>query len=111
MLTVTDVAARALLAAIADADEPDDRAIRVQAAAGADGPSSLRLAMDDVRPDDKKIEFEGRVILVAQPDVADLLEARTLSVEDTAAGAAFRLRPTTGAGASQASSNGGQRSG
>ena len=36
-------------------------------------------------PTTKKIEFEGRVILVAQPEVADLLEARTLLVEDTAA--------------------------
>ncbi len=94
MLTVTLLAAVALSAALEDADEPSTRSIRLHARKDDDGTISIRLAIDDIQDDDKPIEFNGRVILVAEPDVAELVGDRTLTVEETEGGASFRLRPT-----------------
>ena len=93
MITVTPQAALALRAALQDSDSPD-QAIRVLASRDGADAISMRLEIDGVRPDDKKIEFQGAIILIARPSVADLLSDRTLSVEETRAGASFRLRPT-----------------
>ena len=94
MLTVTLLAAVALRAALDDADEPPTRSIRLHARKDEAGKISIRLAMDDIQEDDKPVEFNGRVILVAEPDVAGLVHDRTLTVEETEGGVSFRLRPT-----------------
>jgi Fe-S cluster assembly iron-binding protein IscA len=96
MITVTPQAALALRAALLDSDGPD-QAIRVIASRDDADAISMRLEVDGVRPDDKKIEFQGAIILIARPSVAELLSDRTLSLEETRAGASFRLRPTQAA--------------
>ena len=98
MLTVTEQAALALLAALQDGEAPLDQSIRVFARREADGDVCLRLAVDDIQADDKKVEFQDRIVLVAQPEVADLLDGRVLSIEMTAGRASFRLRPASGNG-------------
>ncbi|MBM4436017.1 MAG: hypothetical protein FJ029_02020 [Actinobacteria bacterium] len=94
MLTVTAEAAEALFAALQEANEPDSRAIRVISAPGNGRRESLRLEIDTMLPGDKRVDYDGRTILVAQPDVAAHLDNRTLGVERTAQGAVFRLRRT-----------------
>ena len=93
MVTVTPQAALALRAALVDAESPD-KSIRVLASQDDAGAISMRLEIDRVRSDDKKIEFQDSIILIAGPSVAKLLSDRTLSLEETRAGASFRLRPT-----------------
>lgn len=94
MLTVTPLAAVALSAALEDEDEPSTRSVRLHARRDEDGTISIRLAIDDVQEDDKPVEFNGRVILIAEPDVAELVGDRTLTVEEAEGEASFRLRPT-----------------
>ncbi len=90
MLTVTLLAAVALRAALDDADEPPTRSIRLHARKDEAGKISIRLAMDDIQEDDKPVEFNGRVILVAE-DVAGLVHDRTLTVEETEGGVSCRM--------------------
>lgn len=91
-LTVTPEAALALHTALQDgngAEEPT-RAIRIS----LDTANRMRLSISDVWEGDRKVVYDGRVILVAEPEVADALARRTLAIQTTGGRSAFTLRPT-----------------
>lgn len=90
MLTVAPEAALALHAALADDIESSEHSIRIS----LDTERRMHMAMGDIRADDKKVVFEGRIILVAEPDVAAALEGQTLSISASAARPSFVLRPS-----------------
>ena len=54
----------------------------------------MRLSVSDVWEGDRKVVFDGRVILVAEPEVADALAGRTLAVQTDGGRSSFTLRPT-----------------
>ena len=89
MLTVAPEAALALHAALAGDSESGEHTIRIS----LDTERRMHMAMGDVRNDDKKVVFEGRIILVAEPDVASTLEGQTLSIRASGARSSFVLRP------------------
>ena len=91
-LTVTSEAALALHTALEDGNgsEEQTRAIRIS----LDTNSRMRLSVSDVWQGDRKVVFDGRVILVAEPEVADALAGRTLAIQTTGGRSAFTLRPT-----------------
>lgn len=96
-LTVTPEAALALHAALQDdngAEEPA-QAIRIT----LDTANRMRLSVSDVWEGDRKVVYDGQVILVAEPDVADALAGRTLAIQTTGGRLAFTLRPTRDADA------------
>ncbi len=71
------------------AEEPT-RAIRIS----LDTANRMRLSLSDVWEGDRKVVFDGRLILVAEPEVADALAGRTLAIQTTGGSSAFTLRPT-----------------
>ena len=89
MLVVTPEAALALHAALADDSESREHSIRIS----LDTERHMHMAMGEIRDDDKKVVFEGRIILVAEPDVASALEGQTLSIRASGARSSFVLRP------------------
>ncbi|MCY3749746.1 MAG: hypothetical protein OXG64_10665 [Chloroflexi bacterium] len=91
-LTVTPEAALALHTALQDGNGSDDaaRAIRIS----LDTSNRMRLSVSDVWEGDRKVVFDGRVILVAEPEVADALAGRTLAVQTDGGRSSFTLRPT-----------------
>ena len=90
MLTVAPEAALTLHAALADEIGSGEHAIRIS----LDTKRRMHMAMGNVRADDKKVVFEGRIILVAEPDVASDLVGQTLSIRSSGEGSSFVLRPT-----------------
>lgn len=54
----------------------------------------MRLSVSDVWEGDRKVVFDGRVILVAESEVADALVGRTLAIQTAAGRSSFTLRPT-----------------
>ncbi|MYD93655.1 MAG: hypothetical protein F4Y02_08180 [Chloroflexi bacterium] len=95
-LTVTREAALALHTALQEGNGSDDaRAIRI----ALDTSNRMRLSVSDIWEGDRKVVFDGRVILVAEPDVADALAGRTLAIQTTGGRSAFTLRPTRDADA------------
>lgn len=91
-LTVTPEAALALHTALQEGNGAEDssRAIRVS----LDTSDRMRLSVSDIWEGDRKVVFEGRVILIAEPDVAAQLAGRTLAVQTAGGRSAFTLRPT-----------------
>ncbi|MDE2868304.1 MAG: hypothetical protein OXR64_12355 [Chloroflexota bacterium] len=91
-LTVTPEAALALHTALQDANGSDEqtRAIRIS----LDTSNRMRLSVSDIWKGDRKVVFDGRIILVAEPEVADALGGRTLAIQTAGGRSSFALRPT-----------------
>ncbi|MCY3895084.1 MAG: hypothetical protein OXG17_01295 [Chloroflexi bacterium] len=96
-LTVAPEAALALHTALQDGNGSDEaaRAIRIT----LDTAERMRLSVSDIWEGDRRVVFDGRIILVAEPDVADALAGRTLAIQTTGGRSAFTLRPTRDADA------------
>ena len=62
-----------------------------------DTANRMRLSLSDVWQGDRKVLFDGRVILVAEPEVADALAGRTLAIQTGGGRSSFALRPTPAA--------------
>ena len=94
---MTPEAALALHTAIQDGSGSQDsaRAIRIS----LDTANRMRLSVSDIWKGDRKVVLDGRVILVAEPQVANALAGRTLAVHTTGGRATFTLRPTRDADA------------
>ena len=88
---MTPEAALALHTALQDGNgEELSRAIRIS----LDTANRMRLSVSEVWEGDRKVLFDGRVILVAEPEVADALAGRTLAIQTAGGRASFALRPT-----------------
>ncbi len=89
---MTPEAALALHTALQDDNGSEDlvRAIRIS----LDTSNRMRLSLSDIWEGDRKVVFDGQVILVAEPEVADALAGRTLAIQTTGGRAGFTLRPT-----------------
>ena len=87
----------ALHTALQDANGSDEqsRVIRIS----LDTSNRMRLSVSDIWEGDRKVVFDGRIILVAEPEVSDALAGRTLAIQTTGARSAFTLRPTRDADA------------
>jgi Fe-S cluster assembly iron-binding protein IscA len=81
VLTVTDAASAHLAQMLADAEAPDDVAIRIVAREGG-----LVLALDSTNTEDATFDHEERTVLVLDTEVSKLLEEKTLDVQDTEEG-------------------------
>ena len=94
---MTPEAALALHTALQDDNGSEDlvRAIRIS----LDTSNRMRLAVSDIWEGDRKVVFDGQVILVAEPEVADALAGRTLAIQTAGGRAGFTLRPTRDADA------------
>jgi len=94
---VTPEAALALHTALQDGNgaEAPTRVIRIS----LDAANRMRLSLSDVWEGDRKVVFDDRVILVAEPEVADALAGRTLAIQTAAGRSTFTLRPTRDADA------------
>jgi Fe-S cluster assembly iron-binding protein IscA len=86
MLTVTDPAGAHLAKLLDDAEAPEGAAARF--VAGEDG---LALQVDEPRDDDQSHDHQGRTVLLVGPDVAELLQDKTLDVRETEEGTALEL--------------------
>ncbi len=106
MLVVTHQAALALQAAIEADESPEPRVIRAHAFRNPAGELDVRLEPDDLAEDDKKVIFEDRVILAADPVGADVLSGHTLTVEEHDGRARFALRKTAQPETPDGASNG-----
>ena len=94
MLVVTHQAAIALQAAIEADESPASRVIRAHAFRDQSGKLDVRLEPSKLEIGDKKILFEGRVILATDADGATALSGHTLTVEESDGQARFGLRKT-----------------
>ena len=94
-MTVTPQAALALHTALQEGNWNDnlDRAIRIS----LDTSNRMRLSVSEVWQGDRKVLFDGRVVLVAEPEVADALAGRTLAIQTAGGRSSFALRPTPAA--------------
>lgn len=81
MLTITDAASAHLAQMLADAEAPDEVAIRI-----AVGEGGLVLALDAAHAEDATFDHEDRTVLVLDVEVSQLLEEKTLDVQDTEEG-------------------------
>lgn len=70
--------------------EKPDRAIRIS----LDTANRMRLSISDVWVGDRKVLFDGRILLLAEPEVADALGGRTLAIQTVGGRTSFTLRPT-----------------
>lgn len=87
MLTVTTAAAAHLAQMLGAAEAPDDVAVRFV----VEG-SSLALTLDRPGPGDATFDHSGRMVLLLDEDVSELLADNTLDVEQTDAGSKLELR-------------------
>ncbi len=92
MLVVAPEAALALRAALDGDRASDEHAIRVSLDTGG----RMHMAPSDIQKGDKKVFFDNRVILVAAPEVAEVLAGHTLLIRRSNDGSTFALRRTSG---------------
>ena len=81
MLTVTGSASAQFAQMLADTKAPGDAVIRI--VVREDG---LALGLDTTHPEDAAFDHEDRTVLVLDAEVSQLLEEKTLDVEDTEEG-------------------------
>ncbi len=81
MLTVTEAASAHLAQMLADAEAPNDVAIRIVVREGG-----LVLALDSANTEDATFDHEERTVLVLDTEVSELLQEKTLDVQDTEEG-------------------------
>ena len=82
MLTVTETAGAHLAQLLAEADQPEEMAIRVEQ--GTTG--ALTLRFDHVQPDDLTVEHEDRTVLVFDTEMAEMLGGKTIDAKDAEEG-------------------------
>ncbi|HCU73161.1 MAG TPA: hypothetical protein DGO43_05045 [Chloroflexi bacterium] len=92
MLIVAPEAALALRAALDGDRASDELAIRISFDAGG----RMHMAPSDIQKGDKWVFFDNRVILVAAPEVSEVLAGHTLLIRKSNAGSTFALRRTSG---------------
>ena len=88
MLTVSDAACEHLASVLDQMDAtPQDAAIRI-----VQGPNGLGMSVDTPNDGDKTIEHDGKTILLLDEQVSNLLDERTLDVQQTDQGTALALK-------------------
>jgi len=86
MLAVTEAAGAHMAQLLAEAEAPEDVALRfVHAERG------LVVRLDNARPGDETFSHEGRTVLVLDEQVAQLLAENTLDVRDEGDGPRLTL--------------------
>ena len=78
MLQMTEKAGSLLAKLLNESDAPEDMSARLEA-----DDEQLRLAMDHPQENDQAFEFEGRIVLLVDPEVAQALQNYVLDIEDT----------------------------
>jgi Fe-S cluster assembly iron-binding protein IscA len=86
MLTVTEPASAHLAKLLDDAEAPDGAAARF-----VSGEEGLALQLDQPKDDDQTVDHQGRTVLLLDPEIADLLQDKTLDVRETEEGTALEL--------------------
>ncbi len=86
MLTLTEAAGDQLTKILDDSNAPQEMAVRLVA-----GEKGLAMAADQPKPEDTTFDHNGRTVLVLDEQVAQVLDARTLDVEETDEGRALTL--------------------
>lgn len=86
MLTVTDNAGKHMANLLENANAPDEASLRFV----VDG-DSLGLTIDQPQDGDQTFEHDGRTVLLLDEKVGQLLDERTLDVQDTDDGARLSL--------------------
>jgi len=86
MLTVTDPASAHLAKLLEDAEAPDNAAARFVA-----GEEGLALQVDEPKEDDQAHQHQGKTVLLIDPEMAELLQDKTLDVRETEEGTALEL--------------------
>ena len=82
MLTVTETAGAHLAQLLAEADQPEEMAVRVE----GDTTGALTLRFDQVQPDDLTVEHEERTVLVFDTEIAETLGDKTIDAKDAEEG-------------------------
>ena len=86
MLTLTDSAGDHLIGLLEKANAPDDAAVRLVIS-----DNGLAMRADRPQPDDVTFEHNGKTVLIAQREVADALDGRTLDTTETPDGAGLTI--------------------
>lgn len=76
MLTVTESAGNHLAQLLEESEAPEDAAVRI-----AHGEEGWSLLLDNAEPGDQQYEHNGRMVLLIDPESADLLGDVTLDVQ------------------------------
>lgn len=87
MLNITEPAADHLAKLLDEAEAPEGTAARFIASE-----EGLSLQVDSPKPEDQTIEHGGKTLLVMEPQVAELLDDKTLALEDTDDGPALTIQ-------------------
>ncbi|MFA9476826.1 hypothetical protein ACERK3_00835 [Phycisphaerales bacterium AB-hyl4] len=87
MLIMTHTAAEHLRQLLLEADAPEGAAARFVA-----GPEGLSLHLDKQRSGDEAYEHDGRTVLLVDEQISELLNDRTLDLEETDDGPALTLQ-------------------
>jgi Fe-S cluster assembly iron-binding protein IscA len=82
MLTVTETAGAHLAQLLAEADQPEEMAVRVERTTTG----ALTLQFDQVQPDDLTVEHEERTVLVFDTEIAETLGDKTIDAKDAEEG-------------------------
>jgi Fe-S cluster assembly iron-binding protein IscA len=75
MFTLSEAAGQHLTEILDEVDAPPNAAIRFVI-----NEENLELALDQQQSEDEAVEHEGATVLVLDPEVAELLDGRTLEV-------------------------------
>lgn len=87
MLSLTPAAGEHLLKLLDEAGAPQDAAARFVAS-----PEGLTLHLDKQRPGDDAVAHDGRTVLLMDEQVSELLEERTLDLEEAEDGLSLTLQ-------------------
>lgn len=87
MFTLSEAAGQLLKEMLVGADAPEDAVLRIV----TEEDEGLALTMDQAAPEDKTFVYEGRVVLVFNEELDQLLDERTLELEQTAEGPQLSL--------------------
>jgi Fe-S cluster assembly iron-binding protein IscA len=86
MLTVTEAAGAHMARVLAEAEGPDDAALRIVPV-----DEGLALRVDSEHPGDATFAHEGKTVLVLDERMAESLAERTLDVQDAGEGPRLTL--------------------
>jgi Fe-S cluster assembly iron-binding protein IscA len=82
MLTITETAGAHLAQLLAEANQPEEAAVRVERATTG----ALTLRFDQVQPDDLTVEHEERTVLVFDTEIAETLGDKTIDAREAEEG-------------------------
>jgi Fe-S cluster assembly iron-binding protein IscA len=97
MLNVTEPASAHLAKLLDDAEAPEGAAARF-----VQGEQGLALQVDEPKQDDQTHDHQGRTVLLVDPQVAELLQDKTLDVRETEEGTALELHDENAEGEGEA---------